>query len=519
MDGDYTNPESFRNEVLKKLGIEEINSGTYYGEWVPAEGRNTATSYSPIDGKPIAKIALATREDYEEAIRRSRKAFEEWRMIPAPKRGAILREIGNALRDEKENLGKLVTLEVGKTKSEGEGEIQEMIDISDFAIGLSRQLYGLTMASERPYHRLYEQWVPLGPIAVISAFNFPSAVWSWNAFIAAVAGDTVVWKPSTKAALTAVAVMKVVSRVLEKNRAPPIFQLVVSRGSEGGEWISNDRNISLVSFTGSIPVGKKISENVSKRLGRTILELGGNNAAIVSEKSDMDIALKGVVFGALATAGQRCTSTRRAIISDKIYDEFVEKLKNAYSTIKIGMPTDRAVLVGPLIDEDAFRDFEGAISLAEKQGGKLIYGGTREKIEDAEGGFYVKPAIIEAKPGMEIVSTETFAPILYVFRYSNIEEALEVHNGVPQGLSSAMFTTDLREEEAFLSAYGSDCGIANVNTSTAGAEIGGAFGGEKETGGGRESGSDAWKGYMRRQTVTKNWGKDIPLAQDVEFNF
>lgn len=519
MDGDCTDPDNFRKEVLEELDIKDVNSGTYYGEWVPIEGKNTATSYSPIDGKPIAKIALATKEDYGEAIKRSKKAFEEWRLIPAPKRGAIIREIGNALRAEKVNLGKLVTLEVGKTKSEGEGEIQEMIDIADFAIGLSRQLYGLTMASERPYHKLYEQWVPLGPIAVISAFNFPSAVWSWNAFIAAVAGDTVIWKPSTKAALTAVAVMKVISRVLERNKAPAIFQLIVSRGSEGGEWISNDKDISLVSFTGSIPVGKKISENVSKRLGRTILELGGNNAAIVSEKSDMDIALKGVVFGALATAGQRCTSTRRAIISEKIYEEFVKKLKNAYSTIKIGMPTEKEVLVGPLIDEGAFKDFENAIGLAEKQGGKLIFGGAREKIEHAEGGFYVKPAIIEAKPGMDIVSTETFAPILYVFKYSDIEDALKIHNGVPQGLSSAIFTSDLREEEAFLSAYGSDCGIANVNTSTAGAEIGGAFGGEKETGGGRESGSDAWKGYMRRQTVTKNWGKDIPLAQDVEFNF
>lgn len=511
--------EQFRKNALESLGISDVNSGTYYGQWVDPKGKDLYTSKSPIDGKPIAKVALSTKEDYEEAVKTSMEAFKEWRNVPAPKRGQIIREIGNELRKEKENLGKIVTLEVGKTKSEGEGEIQEMIDIADLSLGLSRQFYGLTISSEREHHRLYEQWVPLGPIAVISAFNFPSAVWSWNAFIAAAAGDTVIWKPSTKASLTAVAVMRVIDRVLKRNNAPPIFQLIVSRGSQGGEWISNDKRVTLVSFTGSIPVGKKISEIVSKRLGRTILELGGNNAAIVTAKSDPKIALKGVVFGALATAGQRCTSTRRAIIQKDIYDDFVQKLKDAYATVKIGSPTEADILIGPLIDEGAFKDYNDAIEQAKKEGGKLLYGGSRVKIHGNEEGFYVEPAIIEARKEMDIVKTETFAPILYVFKYSNIDEALEIHNSVPQGLSSAIFTMDIREEEAFLSAYGSDCGIVNVNTSTAGAEIGGAFGGEKETGGGRESGSDAWKSYMRRQTVTKNWGDDIPLAQDVKFDF
>lgn len=511
--------DSFRSETLKSLGLSDVNSGVYDGNWAPVQGRETITSYSPVDGKPIAKVTLATREDYESIVEKSKKVFEEFRLLPAPKRGQIIAEIGKALREKKEALGRMVTLEVGKTKSEGEGEIQEMIDIADFAIGLSRQLYGLTIASERPYHRLYEQWVPLGPIAVISAFNFPSAVWSWNAFIAGATGDTVVWKPSTKAPLTAVAVMKVISSVFEKHGFPPIYSLVVSKGSEGGNWITDDKNLRLVSFTGSTKVGKRISEQVAKRLGRTILELGGNNAAIVTAKSDMNIALKGVVFGALATAGQRCTSTRRAIIQSTMYDDFIEKLKNAYSTIKVGNPSEKGTLVGPLIDEEAVQSFLKTVERAQKEGGKLLYGGKVYKKDDLSGGYYVEPTIIEANSSMETVKEETFAPILYTLKYEGIKDALDLHNMVPQGLSSALFTTDLREEEAFLSAYGSDCGIANVNTSTAGAEIGGAFGGEKETGGGRESGSDAWKGYMRRQTVTKNWGEDIPLAQDVVFDF
>lgn len=509
--------DSFRKETLERLGLDEVNSGIYSGKWAPVEGHETVTSYSPIDGKAIAKVTVATKAEYEEVKKKSKEVFEQFRIMPAAKRGQIIAEIGRALREKKEDLGRMVTLEVGKTKSEGEGEIQEMIDIADFAIGLSRQLYGLTIASEREFHRLYEQWVPLGPIAVISAFNFPSAVWSWNAFVAGAAGDTVIWKPSTKAPLTAVAIMKVISGVFEKHGFAPVYSLLVSKGSEGGKWITGDNDIRLVSFTGSTKVGKHISEEVSKRLGRTILELGGNNAAIVTAKSDMNIALKGVVFGALATAGQRCTSTRRLILEDSIYGEFIEKLKNAYSTIKVGNPSVKGTLVGPLVDKEAVDDFLNTVETARKQGGKILYGG--KTTTAVSGGFYVEPTVIEATPDMEIVKEETFAPILYVLKYKGIEEALKLHNMVPQGLSSAMFTTDLREEEAFLSAYGSDCGIANVNTSTAGAEIGGAFGGEKETGGGRESGSDAWKGYMRRQTVTKNWGKDIPLAQDVVFDF
>lgn len=511
--------DRFREETLRKLGLGEVNSGLYDGKWVPVGGRETVTSYSPIDGKPIAKVTLATRKDYEALVKKSKSVFEEFRQMPAPKRGQIIAEIGKALREHKEDLGRMVTLEVGKTKSEGEGEIQEMIDIADFAVGLSRQLYGLTIASERPYHRLYEQWLPLGPIAVISAFNFPSAVWSWNAFIAGSAGDTVLWKPSTKAPLTAVAVMKVISGVFEKHGFPAIYSLMVSKGSEGGNWITDDPELKLVSFTGSTKVGKRISEQVSKRLGRTILELGGNNAAIVTAKSDESIALKGVVFGALATAGQRCTSTRRAIVESSIYDNFVEKLKNAYSKIQVGNPSEKGTLVGPLIDKEAVDDYTNTIEIAKKQGGKVLYGGNVVKSKEFPEGYYVEPTIIEAKSGMDIVKEETFAPILYVLKYKDMKDALILHNMVPQGLSSALFTNDLREEEAFLSAYGSDCGIANVNTSTAGAEIGGAFGGEKETGGGRESGSDAWKGYMRRQTVTKNWGDDIPLAQDVVFDF
>ncbi len=506
------------SEILSSMGIDEINSGVYYGDWAKPTGK-MITVNSPIDGEYIAKVSMATKDDYENIVSRAIEEFKKWRMVPAPKRGLIIKEIGDELRKEKKNLGKIVTIEVGKTASEGEGEIQEMIDVSDLALGLSRQLYGLTITSERPYHRMYEQWIPLGPVAVITSFNFPASVWSWNAFIAAVDGDVVIWKPSSKAVLTAVAVMKVIEKVLKRNNAPNIFFLMAGSGSEGGEWITNDKRIPLVSFTGSVPVGKRISENVAKRLGKTILELGGNNGAIVSDKCDIDMALKGVVFGALATGGQRCTTTRRVIVNEKIYSDFLERLKNAYSTIKVGDPREKGVLVGPLIDEDAVKNYENAIDLAIKQGGKLVFGGKRIKIDKHENGHYVMPTIIEANPGMDIVNEETFAPILYVMKYKTIDEAINIHNSVPQGLSSAIFTNDLREEEAFLSVYGSDCGLANVNTSTAGAEIGGAFGGEKDTGGGRESGSDAWKYYMRRQTVTKNWGNTLPLAQDVVFDF
>ena len=405
---------------MKRLGLGEVNSGIYDGKWAPVEGRETVTSYSPIDGKPIAKVTLARKDDYDETVKKSKSVFEEFRLIPAPKRGQIIAEIGRALREHKEDLGRMVTLEVGKTKSEGEGEIQEMIDIADFAVGLSRQLYGLTIASERPYHRLYEQWIPLGPVAVISAFNFPSAVWSWNAFIAGAAGDTVVWKPSTKAPLTAVAVMKVISGVFEKHGFPPVYSLIVSKGSEGGNWITDDPELRLVSFTGSTRVGKRISEQVSRRLGRSILELGGNNAAIVTAKSDENIALKGVVFGALATAGQRCTSTRRAIVESSIYDNFLGKLKNAYSKIKVGNPSEKGTLVGPLIDAEAIEDFKNTVETAKRQGGKVIYGGKVVENPTVPGGFYVEPTLIEAHSGMDIVKAETFAPILYVLKYTGI---------------------------------------------------------------------------------------------------
>ncbi len=503
--------------ILADVGLSETNSGSFNGNWVES-GKERITSFSPVDGSRIAEVTVTERETYEQTVRKSIKAFEEWSMVPAPERGILIREIGNALRLNKEKLGRLVSLEVGKTKSEGEGEIQEMIDVADFAVGLSRQLYGLTMSSERTNHRMYEQWVPLGPISVISSFNFPCSVWSWNSFIAAVAGDTVIWKPSSKAPLTAIAVMKVVNGVVKRLGYPDIFSLVIGSGSSIGELISSDHRIKLVSFTGSIPSGKHISTVVSGRLGKTILELGGNNAAIVSSKSDLNIALKGVAFGALATAGQRCTSTRRAIVDSRIYDSFVEKLVKAYSSVRVGSPFEEGVLVGPLIDGKAVDGFLKAIDTAKKEGGKLLCGGTRLTVKGHEKGHYVTPAIIEASKGMTIDKTETFAPILYVYRYETLEEAMDIHNNVPQGLSSSIFSNDVREVEYFLSSRGSDCGIANVNTGTAGAEIGGAFGGEKETGGGRESGSDSWKNYMRRQTVTINYGKDLPLSQGVRFD-
>ncbi len=511
------NFQKFREDTLQSLGLEKVNSGIFNGKWVATGNKSKIRSMSPIDGLVNSEITLAERKDFDGMVSNLSRVFEEWREYPAPKRGEIIKALGDALVKDKTRLGALVSLETGKTVSEGEGEIQEMIDIAYFASGLSRQLYGLTMGSERPHHRLYEQWLPLGTIAVISAFNFPSAVWSWNAMVAAVCGDTTLWKPSTKAALVAVGVIKSISETLSDLGAPPIFGLMVSRGSEGGEWISNEPSIPLVSFTGSTATGKKIYETVSRRVGRVILELGGNNCAIVSNRCDMKLALKGVAFGALATAGQRCTSTRRAVVHEDIYGEFVKNLKDIYKNVKIGNPREPGVLVGPLIDQKAVEGYLSSLKEAEKEGGKILVGGTVKTIPGLENGHYVAPTIVEANPKMSIVRSETFAPILYVFKYRDLNEALRIHNDVPQGLSSAIFTTDLREEEAFLSASGSDCGIANVNTSTAGAEIGGAFGGEKETGYGRESGSDAWKAYMRRQTVTKNYGTDIPLSQGVKF--
>jgi len=505
--------------VFKELGLSDTNNGSFSGKWHSGGKREIYTSFTPIDGSALGKIELSTKEDYEEIMNHLEMAYSRWSEVPGPKRGFVIKEIGDELLRKKTLLGKIVSLETGKTQVEGEGEIQEMIDVAYFATGLSRQLYGLTMTSERTDHRLSEQWIPMGIVGVISAFNFPSAVWSWNSFIAAVCGDVVLWKPSTKASLVAIGVIHVIENVLNRLNMPQIFSLIVSRGSQGGEWIATDHRIPLVSFTGSIPVGKKINTTVSARLGKTILELGGNNAAIISPKANMDIALKGLVFGSLATAGQRCTSTRRAIIQEDIYDAFIAKLKAAYSTIKIGNPMEKGVLVGPLIDSEAVKTYLSAIETAKKQGGKLLYGGEKITITGLDHGFYVKPAIVEAESSMPIVREETFGPLLYLFKYKTIEDAIKIHNSVPQGLSSSIFTTDLTEEHLFLSSRGSDCGIVNVNTSTAGAEIGGAFGGEKETGSGRESGSDAWKAYMRRQTVTVNWGKDIPLSQGVIFEF
>lgn len=505
-----------KQELFERLSLEETNSGTFYGKWTKPTGKTKIESYSPIDSTLLASVTPTSAADYDRVVSFSEKAYSEWVELPPPKRGSIMLKLGQALREAKEDLGMLVTLEAGKTITEGRGEIQEMIDIADFSIGLSRQLEGLVLASERPWHRMMEQYVPIGPIGIISSFNFPSSVWSWNAFIAAVCGDTSIWKPSSKTPLAAVAITNTISRILDAEGAPQIFSLVTGSGEEIGSRIASDRRIKLVSFTGSVNSGKKVSQLVSERLGKSILELGGNNAAVVSEYADIDIALKGVAFGALATAGQRCTSTRRVIVSSKIYGEFVRKMVKIYNEVSVGDPRKTGILVGPLIDESAARKFESAISEAKKQGGKLLAGGTRAKVAGLNG-YYVKPALIEAKPDMEITRTETFAPILYVFRYQSIEEAVRIHNGVPQGLSSSIFTRDLLESEYFISHRGSDCGIVNVNTGTAGAEIGGAFGGEKDTGGGRESGSDAWKNYMRRQTITINYGKELPLAQGVEF--
>ncbi len=510
--------EEAKEEVLSHFGFEDVNSGVFYGEWAPIEGRKVIECRTPIDGSPLAKVALATREDYEKALKMALEAFREWSDIPAPERGQVIREIVDEVRKEKKMLGKLITLEVGKILTEGEGEVQEMIDIGDFAVGLSRQLYGLTIASERRDHALLERWHPLGPIGVITAFNFPCAVWSWNAMIASVVGDVIVWKPSTKAPLTAIALTKIVNKVLERRGLPPVFILVTGTGSTVGNWMAEDKRLPLISFTGSCATGRMVYEKVARRFGRVILELGGNNAAIVSSKADIRLALKGVAFGALATAGQRCTTTRRLILHEEIYDEFLEKLVKIYESVKVGNPLEPDTLVGPLIDEGAVKKYEATIKRALEEGGRLVYGGKRLTIKGLEGGYYVMPTIIEARPGMEVVKEETFAPILYVFKYKTIEEAVELNNSVPQGLSSAIFTTDLREAMYFISHKGSDCGLANINTSTAGAEIGGAFGGEKETGGGREAGSDAWKLYARRQTITINYGKDLPLAQGVKFD-
>lgn len=503
-------------EALEKLGIKELNEGTSTGSSNYANGK-VIESYSPVDGTLIAKVKASTKEDYEAAMAKAEEAFKAWRLVPAPKRGEIVRQMGDELRKYKEPLGQLVSYEMGKSLQEGLGEVQEMIDICDFAVGLSRQLYGLTMHSERPMHRMYEQWHPLGIVGIISAFNFPVAVWSWNSMIAWVCGDVCIWKPSSKTPLCAIACQNIIRTVLERNNVPEGVSCLVV-GNESGDLINNDKRIPLVSFTGSTRIGRHVSKTVAERFGNTILELGGNNAIIVSEHADINMVLVGAVFGAVGTAGQRCTTTRRLIIHESIYDKTIEVLKSAYGQLKIGNPLDSNNHVGPLIDKGSVQDYLNAIEKAKQEGGKVIVEGGVMEGDGYESGCYVKPCIIEAENHYHIVQEETFAPILYVMKYSKLEEAIAMQNGVPQGLSSSIFTNNMREMELFLSQAGSDCGIANVNIGTSGAEIGGAFGGEKETGGGRESGSDAWKAYMRRQTNTINYGSQLPLAQGIRFD-
>ncbi len=500
-------------DFLKKLGIEGVNAGTSTG-LQNFESKEVIPSFTPVDGKKIANVSITTKEQYEQVVEKAQEAYLIWRAMPAPQRGEIVRQIGQKLREFKEPLGKLVTYEMGKINQEGLGEVQEMIDICDFAVGLSRQLYGLTMHSERPEHRMYEQWHPLGIVGIISAFNFPVAVWSWNAMIAAVCGDVMIWKGSEKTPLCGVAIQKIVAKVLKENNLPEgIFNLVTGN-RELGEWMTNDERIPLISATGSIRMGKEVAKTVGSRLGKTILELGGNNAIIISEHADIEMSIRATVFGAVGTCGQRCTSTRRLIIHESVYDQVKDRLMNIYEKITIGDPLNPDTLVGPLIDELAVDAMQKALKQIEKEGGKVIFGG---EVLDQDGN-YVRPALAEVENHYNIVQEETFAPILYLMKYSTTEEAIAMQNGVKQGLSSSMFTLNMREAENFLSAHGSDCGIANINIGTSGAEIGGAFGGEKETGGGRESGSDAWKAYMRRQTNTINWGAELPLAQGISFD-
>lgn len=506
-------------KILKQLRISALNAGTTTGlKWLQGKGEKLA-SYSPVDGKLIGTVYSTTKNDYEKVLATAQQAFTEWRLIPAPKRGEVVRQIGDQLRKFKQPLGELVSYEMGKSLQEGLGEVQEMIDICDFAVGLSRQLHGLTMHSERPGHRMYEQYHPLGIVGIISAFNFPVAVWSWNSMLAWVCGDVCIWKPSEKTPLTAIACQNIIQDVFKRNQVPEGVSCIINGGREVGEWMSHDKRIPLISATGSTRMGKAVGAAVGERLGRSLLELGGNNAIIISEHADLDMTLVGAVFGAVGTSGQRCTSTRRLIIHEKVYKKFTEKLINAYKQLKIGNPLDQKNHVGPLIDTAAVQAYLNAIETAKAEGGKVLVEGGVLKGKNYESGCYVKPCVIEVKNHFNIVQHETFAPILYVMKYKTLDEAIAMQNDVPQGLSSAIMTLNLREAEQFLSQAGSDCGIANVNIGTSGAEIGGAFGGEKETGGGRESGSDAWKVYMRRQTNTINYSTKLPLAQGIKFDF
>ncbi len=507
-------------EFLKNLGIKEKNFGSSTGlKWNETTSEGELKIYSPATGEYIASVYQASDADYENVIKTAEEAFKYWRKVPAPKRGEIVRQIGDKLRKYKQDLGQLVSFEMGKSLQEGLGEVQEMVDICDFAVGQSRQLYGFTMHSERPNHRMYDQYHPLGIVCTISAFNFPVAVWSWNAMIAAVCGDVNLWKPASKVPLSAIACQNIVQEVIKENNLPEgIFNLVIGRGSTIGEKILNDKRIPLVSVTGSTAVGRHAAEVIARRFGRAILELGGNNAIIITPDADLKLAIPAVVFGAVGTAGQRCTTTRRLIIHESIYDQVKESLVKAYKSLRIGNPLDPKNHVGPLIDKNAVEDFKKALVRVVEEGGKIIFGGEVLQGEQYKSGLYVMPALVEAENYYSIVQEETFAPILYLIKYKgDVRNAIELQNSVVQGLSSSIFTNNLREAEIFLSAEGSDCGIANVNIGTSGAEIGGAFGGEKETGGGRESGSDAWKAYMRRQTNTINFGTDLPLAQGIKF--
>ena len=504
-------------KFLAELNIKDVNNGSSTGtKWLQSQTQNIE-SFSPVDSKKIAAVSITSKEEYDTIISTANTAFAEWRMWPAPRRGEVVRQLGDALREKKDALGSLVSYEMGKSLQEGLGEVQEMIDICDFAVGLSRQLYGLTMHSERPMHRMYEQWHPLGIVGIISAFNFPVAVWAWNAALAWVCGDVCIWKPSEKTPVCSIAVLNIVAEVFAKNEVPEGVCSLIQGRAEVGEWMSNDTNIPLISATGSTRMGKAVSAVVAARLGKTILELGGNNAIIISQHADLDMALIGSLFGAVGTAGQRCTTTRRLIIHEDVYEAFKAKLVKAYGQLSIGDPLEQKNHVGPLIDTDAVAAYLQSIEACKQQGGKFIVEGGVLEGQGYESGCYVKPCVAEVSHDLQIVHHETFAPILYVMKYKTIDEAIAIQNSVPQGLSSSIMTLNMREAEQFIAHSGSDCGIANVNIGTSGAEIGGAFGGEKETGGGRESGSDAWKAYMRRQTNTINWSTNLPLAQGIKF--
>lgn len=508
------------SQILTKLGIKERNSGACCRKWIAMSPSTSSpnhhrilSSINPANGKKIAEVIKASEYNYEKVVSMAKESFETWRMMPAPQRGEIVRQIGEELRSLKKELGALVTIETGKILSEGEGEVQEMIDICDYAVGLSRQLYGVTTHSERPLHRMYEQWHPLGIVGIVTAFNFPVAVWAWNAAIAAICGNVVVWKPSSKTPLTAIAVQNICNNVLKRYNLSGIFNLIIGDGKTIGERLITDKRVALISATGSTKMGRHVNEVVGKRFGKVLLELGGNNAIIVMNDADLDLAVRAILFGAVGTAGQRCTTTRRLLVQRGIVDELTQRLIKVYEQVTIGEPLNPNTLMGPLIDECAVKDMVNALKKAKEQGGRILYGGKLS----AGLGYFVEPTIVRARKNMPIVQEETFAPILYIFDVKDLDEAIQLHNDVPQGLSSAIFTKDLMTAEKFLSHAGSDCGIANVNIGTSGAEIGLAFGGEKETGGGRESGSDSWKQYMRRQTCTINYSKESPLAQGITF--